>query len=224
MKKNKKLTTAIIVLILYFLYPYFLGYLLPSVVNSNSLQIVIRALFDLVFIAVLFILYKDEIKKEFKVFKKHPVKIILTSLGFFLLGFILMPISTMLLYNITGGELASSHSQVGISTLWPASPVYAVWLTFIVSPITDEIAFRKTFKNIVSNKVFYVIISSLVYGFYMIGYTATSLNDVLCIIPYALFGVAISISYLKTKTIFSPMLIRIIYSGWMLLGVVLGQV
>ncbi len=224
MKNMDKLTTAIIVLVLYFLYPYFLGFLLPSVVDSNTIQIIIRSLFDIIFIAVLFILYKKELKKEWNKFKKRPVKTILISLGFFLLGFILMPLSTMLIYNLTGGATTSSHSQVGISTLWPASPLYAVWLTFIVSSFTDEIAFRKTFKNIISNKVLYVIISSLVYGFYMIGYTATSLNDVLCIIPYALFGAAIAVSYVKTETIVSPIFIRIVYSGWMLLGVLLGQV
>jgi len=216
------LTKGIITLILYFLYPFLLGYLLPGVVNSNESQIVLRVLFDIIFISVFIMLYKDEIKKEFKIFKKKPFKTIGISLLFLLLSIVVMALSTGIVSKITNGYVP--HSQLGINNLWPTSPLYAVWLTFIVSPFTDELAFRKTFKDIIHNKVFYVVLSSLTYGFYMIGYSASSLNDILCIIPYALFGMAISLSYLKTKTIISPMLIRILYSGWMLLGVVLGQV
>ena len=133
-----------------------------------------------------------------------------------------MALSVGIVNMITNGY--QPHSQLGINELWPKTPIYAVWLTFIVSPFTDEIAFRKTFKDIIPNKILYVVLSSLTYGFYMIGYYASSVNDILCIIPYALFGVAISLSYLKTKTVVSPILIRILYSGWMLLGVILGQV
>jgi len=217
-----KLTKGIITLVLYFLYPFFLGYLLPSVVKSNPAQIVLRVVFDIVFVSVFVMLYKDELKKEFKTFKNKPFKTIGISLLFLLLAIVLMALSTGIVSKITDGYVP--HSQLGINSLWPASPLYAVWLTFIVSPFTDEIAFRKTFKDIIPNKVLYVVLSSLTYGFYMIGYSASSLNDVLCIVPYALFGIVISFSYLKNKTIISPMLIRILYSGWMLLGVVLGQV
>ena len=217
-----KLVKGIITLILYFLYPFFLGYILPSSVNSTTTELVVRTVCDIIFISIFVILYKDDIKKEFKTFKKKPFKIIGTSLLYLLLAIILMAISVGIVGMITGGY--QPHSQLGINELWPKIPIYAIWLTFIVSPFTDEIAFRKTFKDIVPSKTLYVVLSSLTYGFYMIGYSASSFNDVLCIIPYALFGVAIALSYLKTKTIFSPILIRILYSGWMLLGVVLGQV
>lgn len=217
-----KLIKGIITLVLYFLYPFFLGYLLPSVIESSAAQIVFRVVFDVVFISIFVMLYKDELKKEFKMFKKKPFKLVGTSLLFLLLSIILMAFSTGIVSKITNGYVP--HSQLGINSLWPKTPLYAVWLTFIVSPFTDEITFRKTFKDIIPSKVIYVVLSSLTYGFYMIGYSASSLNDILCIIPYSLFGGVIALSYLKSKTIVSPILIRILYSGWMLLGVVLGQV
>ena len=217
-----KLTKGIITLVLYFLYPFFLGSLLPSSINSSSTELIIRTLFDVVFISIFVILYKDELKKEFRTFKRKPFKTIGTSLLYLLLAIFVMALSVGIVNMLTNGY--QPHSQLGINELWPKTPIYAVWLTFIVSPFTDEIAFRKTFKDIIPNKILYVVLSSLTYGFYMIGYYANSVNDILCIIPYALFGVAISLSYLKTKTVVSPILIRILYSGWMLLGVILGQV
>jgi len=217
-----KLIKGVITLVLYFLYPFFLGYILPSSINSTSTELIIRGICDVIFISIFVVLYKDELKKEFRKFKRKPFKTIGISLLYLLLAIILMAVSVGVVNMITNGY--EPHSQLGINELWPKTPLYAVWLTFIVSPFTDEIAFRKTFKDIIPNKVMYVVLSSLTYGFYMIGYYASSFNDVLCIIPYALFGVAISLSYLKTKTIVSPILIRILYSGWMLLGVVLGQV
>ena len=220
MKNVKGLITGIGVLLLYFLYPYLIGYLLPSAVESSNIQLIVRALFDVVFIAVLIVLYKKDLKKEWNTFKKKPMKTILVSFGFLLLGMILMMISIRIVSIFTNNYVP--HSQVGIKELWPVVPYYGLWLTLISSPFIDEMVFRKTLHDILPGSVLFIIISCLLNGFYMIGYSATSLNDVLCLIPYALFALAEGLSYLKTKTIVSPILIHFLFNAWMLVGVLVG--
>lgn len=217
MKKFDKLIIGIIVLILYFIYPYITGSILPSAIKSNTLELIIRVICDCIFIAVLFMLYKDDIKKEWKIFKKNPIKIFFVSFGFLILGMILMMISIRVVSIFTNNYVP--HSQVGIKELWPVVPWYGIWLTLISSVFIDEIVFRKTFKSVLPNTLLFLIISCLVNGFYFIGYSMSSINDVLCIIPYALFALAEALAYLKTKTIVSPMLIHFLFNLWMLVGV-----
>ena len=55
-----KLIKGIITLVLYFLYPFFLGYVLPSSMNSTSTDLIIRGICDVIFISIFVVLYKDE--------------------------------------------------------------------------------------------------------------------------------------------------------------------
>lgn len=220
MKNMKKFIIGISMLVLYFVYPYILGYLLPSALKSNTLQLVIRVVLDIIFILVLFMMYKDDLKKEWRIFKKKPFKTILTAVLFLIGGMFVMAIAIQLVTKITNGHTPPSNNS--IASLWPKVPFYAAWLTLISAPLIDGMIFRKVFRSLSPNVALFLIISSLVNGFYMIGYTASSINDVLCIIPYALIALAQALCYVKTKTIYAPMIMHFLYNLMMIISLISG--
>ena len=117
-----------------------------------------------------------------------------------------MIISNLALNAINNGAIAGNEEAV--REMIQQLPFYMIFQTIIYAPITEEIIFRKSIRNITNNKYLYIILSGLIFGgMHVIG-SANSLVDALYIIPYGALGMAFAALYYKTNNIFSTITIH----------------
>lgn len=102
------------------------------------------------------------------------------------------------IYNlITGVSIMDIDPAAMVGTAFQSTFFIGVAFTqCITAPITEEIVFRMTYKDLIKNNILYIIISSLMFGFI---HTADFFN--IAILSYVAFGVALNILYIKFKDI-----------------------
>lgn len=221
MKTNyNKLIKGIFVFLLYILVPYILDMFLPSITHSNSFELLYRFMFMFVLLVFYTFVYKDDLKEDIKNFMNNKKRILLKSLMYFgilLFGNILISAIIKAVYpNFT------YVSSGIIDTLLNENALLMIFYIFIISLFTEQIVFRKVFRDIIRNKYFFIIFSGLVYGIFQIGYTFASINDVLALIPFTFVGILFSYSYYKTENILTPCFVYLFYDLFYLLLIVFG--
>ena len=91
-------------------------------------------------------------------------------------------------------------------------PIYMVFSTCIFAPFTEEIIFRKSFKNCFSNNIMYIILSGILFGF-LHTISGNSLKELLFIIPYGCLGFVFALMYNKTNTVFTSVFAHMLHNS-----------
>ena len=73
----------------------------------------------------------------------------------------------------------------------------------IYAPLTEEIIFRKSIKDITNNKKIYILLSGFIFGSLHVITSLTSPIGLLYLIPYCSLGCIFAHLYHKTDNIFS---------------------
>lgn len=216
MNNFNKLIKGAGVFLLYILVPYVINMFLPSITKSNTTELIIRL--TLMFLLLLFfiLLYKDDIIRDIKAFKKTFLSIIGKSIIYFAIliaGFGIISALLLIVYP----DFKYTNSSI-IDSLLKENFIVMIIYVFIISLFTEQIVFRKVFKDILVNKYFFIIFSGIIYGVFQVGYHVTTLNELFTIIPFAFAGIILSTSYEKTDNIITPCLVYLFYDLFLLIG------
>mgnify|MGYP000350447120 CR=1 FL=1 len=212
--QNKKLLKTIFTVLIYICWSVFMQ--LPLNLLGIKLQLNMMSLYEfiltLLLLVLIFLIYKDELIKEFKLTNKKQIKCIFINV---LIIFFIMGFSNMISYSILNGNIISSINNSGVSAINTKNLALIIRL-LILSPIIEELVFRKSVRTIINNDVFFILFSGLLLGsLYVIAQTP-SLVGILSSISYILVGLYLSYSYTKTNNILINILSRIIYNLLML--------
>lgn len=209
MSKTKKMYIGIVVFILYLILPMLMNSFLTPISESAGVDYILRAI-CYSFILVLFIfIYRKDFKTYWKEFTKNKGKNIKNIVIYLLLSLVIMFLCSFVVYilfpdiNYTNDDIIMEYFS---STMW-----FTIFAVVFYTPIVEEIVFRKTFRDIIKSKWFYVIFSSLVFAFYHVGYNFTGISSILGMIPYFGLGVVLAISYYKSESIYVPIIVHILY-------------
>ena len=216
MNNFNKLIKGASVFLLYILVPYVIDMFLPSITNSNNKELLIRIFFMFLLLLFFIFIYRKDIIEDIKAFKKTGLSIIGKSIiyfGILILGFGLISALLLLIYP----DFIYTNSSI-IDTLLKDNFFIMIIYVFIISLFTEQIVFRKVFKDILNNKYFFIIFSGLIYGVFQVGYSISSLNDICTIIPFAFAGIILSTSYEKTDNILTPCFVYLFYDLFLLIG------
>ena len=172
---------------------------------------------DIGYMAVLFLVYKDKIKKDFKEFKKKFGDNFELAFKYYFIGVIIMIISNLIITLFFSNAVAGNEEAV--RDLINKAPLYMLFSVSIYAPFTEEIIFRHSIKDCImidkKNKVakyVYIFISGFIFaGMHIFG-QATSALDYLYIIPYMSLGIAFSSLYAKTDNIFSSITMHALHN------------
>lgn len=177
---------------------------LDALLSSNTINLG----FDILIILSTLYLGKDLYLKSWLRFKEQSFYA--TSLAFKLLPLLML---ASLLFNslavfITHQEAATNQNL--LYELFQTSPVYITFSALTYAPILEEILFRGFFYGLFEkySKVLALIISGLVFGLAHMYTGQFSLVDLAFLPSYSVLGMIIAYSYLKTKSIFTPMLVH----------------
>ena len=143
-------------------------------------------------------------RKELKEFFENKFR--LKDYGIILLLYVILMAVNFFFSNLEFFPQSNSVDAAAIvgSKFQEVFPLGVIITTCIIAPITEETVFRLTLKNMIQNKILFVLISCILFGFiHTAAFNAS-------IITYCFIGIAFSISYLITKDIRKVMLAHIL--------------
>ena len=168
---------------------------------TQTSKIIISFITDILLLIVLIGIYWKTMKKDFQnYFNKEWNQHLKTSISHWLIGFGIMLISNIIIIIVTNGQL--SQNEEAVRDMIDISPIYMAFQLIIYAPLTEEIIFRKSIKDIFNNKKLYIITSGLIFGGL---HVITSLNNplgFLYLIPYCTLGFVFANLYQKKDNIF----------------------
>lgn len=188
---------------------------------SLPYKVFVNFIVNLLFLILMISVYFKTLKKDFKLFFKDFFNNMETSIKYWLIGFTVMIISNLIIVIISEGAIAGNEEQV--RKLIDISPLYMLFSVSIYAPLTEELLFRKGFRDIIKNKWLYIIVSGCVFGgLHVIGNIASPI-DVLYLIPYCSLGIAFAYTYYKTNNIFSTICMHSIHNTMAIVLYLIGS-
>lgn len=209
----KETLKGIGILCLYYILQLLFSMPFIFLIKSHTISEYTATLFVYMLFPIPFILiYLKDLKKDLKDFKINYKKILLTSLKYWLIGTIIMIISSILISII--GIKENINQEANINMLKNA-PIVEILCAVIFGPIVEELVFRRGLKNFTSNKHIYAITTGLIFAFIHIISSISNNSDIIMLIyliPYGALGIAFGYAYKKTNNIFGNIAIHSIHN------------
>ena len=169
---------------------------------------------------IYFLIYRKTIIRDLKNYIKDFGNNFTTGIKYWLIGFIIMVVSNLIITFILNKGLAGNEEQV--RGYIDSFPLFMIFNTVIYAPLTEELTFRKSIKDAVNNKWIYILISGLVFGgLHIISYI-TNWTDLIYLIPYGALGIAFALLYHKTDNIFSTITMHAMHNFLAIIVYLLG--
>ena len=191
-KKNKKirtekLVTSLLVILLYFLWPFFIAFV-KDLFNINENDLVFGLVCNALFILVLIFVYRNDLKKYALEFNKN-----------------------INILNIN--QMTANDSSLFAS--FKLYPMLIGFLTIVYYPIVEEIVFEKTIKDVINSRWLFVILSALFFWYYNIAYTGgINFITIISSLYYFVLGFIRAMAFYKTDNLYVPVFIKAIYNAF----------
>ena len=208
----------ILSLILWQIIPVIILKLLNIDINNidKTTKILIIFINDCLLLILMLSIYRKTIIKDYQNFFNHNLKKhLIKSITMWLIGFGIMIVSNYIILILTDGTIAQNEENV--RTLIDSYPLYMAFQLIIYAPITEELIFRKSIKDITNNKIIYILTSGLVFGGLHVLSSLSNPEGLLYLIPYCSLGFIFAYLYYKTDNIFSTITIHSLHNSLALL-------
>ncbi len=181
-----------------------------NIKRTTSNSIILSTFSNICLLIILIIIYRRELIKEFKLFKKNLLENLDTGIKYWLIGLLVMMISNIIITYILG--LNQAQNEQAVQKMINKMPIMMLITAGFIAPITEEITFRKTFKNMFLNKYLFIILSGLVFGSMHVITSYSNPLELLYIIPYGSLGMTFATMYYKTDTIYTSISMHMLHN------------
>ena len=201
--KSNIFIKSILVIISYFALPY----VIALISKSNLIDIMLYLLYAF----ILIFLYKQVFISDFKDIKKNWKKYLIHMLISIVLIFV-----SMVLINLIVGVLFNvkeiSENDFSLLTTFKENSLVVVLLTCIYYPLVEGIIFRKSVRDIIDSKWFFIMFSAIFYFFFNIVYTSMSFSNIMSSVCYLSTMMIVSHFYWKTNNFTLSVLVMSIFN------------
>ncbi len=165
---------------------------------------------------MIFIVFRDSIFKEAKLYAKNFKKDFGIGIRNWLAAFAFMIFTNLLIVSLAGGIATNEEANRSMISVMP---VFSVISMAIVGPFIEEVLFRKGFRKAFKNDKAFMIFTALLFGgahllsAINLGTAATNPAQLLYIIPYSGLGYFFAKSYVETDTIFTSVVTHILHNS-----------
>lgn len=205
-----KLFTSICVIVLYFIWPYFVNSILSLLGIKEPLSVYLTLAADFILMIVIISIYFDGLRNDFIKLKKNFKKFFILGGKIFILGFIVYTIvSSVFIFIVPEATNANTNSLLNI---FDKSPMMLIIIAIFYYPIIEELVFKKTFKDVLTNKWFFIITTAIINASFEVVLSYQNIYNLVNIIPTAVFYGMLSYIYYETDNIFVSMGYRMIYN------------
>lgn len=195
---------------LFQLIPVFLFDLSDAEIASGQWNVILSAFSSCALAIILFFLYRNDLKEEFKKFKNNFSSNLDKGLKYWCYGLIGMAVSNFLIgWLFSNGQ---ANNEETVQSMISALPWLMLINAGVIAPIVEELVFRKSLKDVFSNKWLFIGISGLLFGLAHVVGNVEIWTDWLFIIPYGSLGAAFAAAYYDSDTVFTPIMIHMMHN------------
>ena len=218
--KNKKLIINILKMVLVFTLFLFNSYMrlliykifgLNIKTTSETTDFIIRLAVYIILITIFALIYKKDIKSEWKNFTNKIGKNFDTAFKYYGIG-----LAAMIVFNIFINfvlRLGQSQNESAVQDMIKTSPILMIVFAGILAPIIEEIVFRKSLKNVFKNKWMFVIISGFIFGLlHVTGFSIKTPLEFLYILPYGSLGAMFAVMDYEIDSTFPSISMHMIHN------------
>ncbi len=175
-------------------------------------KIIYMIAYETVILILILLIFYPKLKRDFMDMKKNHMNYYSKYFKYWLLGLLIMMVSNLLIMQFTDNQVASNEQAV--QSLFDISPAYIFFSAVIFAPLVEELVFRQGIRNIIPNKLLFIIVSGLVFGgLHVISSDMTSLSELFYLIPYCTPGIIFAYILAKTDNIFVSVGLHFMHNG-----------
>lgn len=206
MNKNNKLLNAFIkqflIIFLYIFITLVLQMLFINYLDSNNnfLKGFAYYFVEFIILIVFIIIYRKLLFKDIKDFKKNGKLYIDKNFKYYIFGLIAMIISNFIISSF----IPLPTNELKNRTIFNNLPIYSLISCVICAPIIEELMLRVPLKDAFKHNFLYYFISSFIFGSLHL-LSASSLVELLYIIPYSALGFSLAVIYQKSNNVYTNM-------------------
>ena len=181
-----------------------------QLLQNERLSILLSVFSSIVILFCYLLLYRKELIREAQIFFKNWRDHLDVGFACWISGLIIMFLSNLILVSVfhSGG----ANNENAIREMTEVFPLMMGLDACLLAPIVEEIAFRKTLKNIFQKPVLFIFFSFLFFGGAHVLGMAQNFVDLLYIIPYGALGATFAYAYWKTDTVFTSISFHMIHN------------
>ena len=218
--KNNYIKTAsigLLAILVYFILPMFEAVPFQMLgINTATLPLVVKVIYmiayETVMLALILLIFYPKLKKDFMDMKQNHMNYYSKYFKYWLMGLMIMMISNLLIMQFTDNQIASNEQAV--QSLFDISPIYIFFSAVIFAPLVEELVFRQGIRNIIPNKLLFIIISGLVFGgLHVISSDMSSLTELFYLVPYCAPGIIFAYILAETDNIFVSIGLHFMHNG-----------
>ena len=213
--KNIILFKSLITITLFFFYQIF--EIIPIIIFninysklSDRATIILRFYDYIVLAVILLLMYRKDIKKYLKDFKKRFIVILDKGFLYWTIGLIVMIISNILIIKFFPS--AKANNEAGVQDIIKTLPILSVVSVGVLGPIIEEFTFRKALYDLFKNKDIFIIVSGVIFGLMHVVFSMKTGWDLLYIVPYSALGISFAYMYVKTDNLLTSAMMHMIHN------------
>jgi membrane protease YdiL (CAAX protease family) len=176
-----------------------------------TLKVIYLITWDVVIACSLLLVLNKKITKDFKNMLKNHKKYFKKYVKYYLIALAIMMISNLFINTFINNNIAANEEA--IRETFQISPIYVFLTSVIFAPLIEELVFRQSIRNIIPNKVIFVLVSGLIFGslHVLTGYSGPT--DLLYLIPYCAPGFAFAYILADSDNIFISVSLHCMHNG-----------
>ena len=174
------------------------------------LKVSYAIIWETVIAAVIALLLNKKISRDISNMKENHKTYFKKYFKYWLIAVGIMMVSNAII-NLIGNDI--SGNEQALRDLFKISPFYIYFSSVIFAPIVEELIFRQSIRNIIPNKILFIIISGVVFGGLHVLTGFSSPLDLLYLIPYCAPGIAFAYILADSDNILISMGLHYMHNG-----------
>lgn len=217
-EKIEILLKSLAVILSYFVYTKVVTSILNLVFNGHFTDnYVYSFLADFIYLVIILAIYRKDLWNNIKDLKTNTWRKLFQGIIWMVIAVVLQTVMIAVLDSVLSIGIASNDSSI-----MNLPTYYLIFKTMFFSILVEEIIFRKSIRDVLDNKLLFIIVSSLFYGLMNIVYSDLSGLNFLNILPYFASSLALSYLYVKYDNIVLVMVVKFLYNLIPLVVTLLG--
>ena len=182
-------------------------------------KMIYESIWNIIILIIFILSYYKTLKEDAKKFFSNFSNNFEEAFKVYLIGVIVMIVSNVIITLILGNKIAENEQLVRERI--ELFPILMLLDVAIYAPLTEELLFRKSIRDVVKNKWLYIFISGFIFGGMHV-ISTSGLIGLLYLIPYCSLGFTFAYIYAKTDNIYSSIMLHFMHNTISLILLLVG--
>ena len=177
---------------------------------------------SLLVVFILILISFKKLKTNLKDYKHNWKELLKRNAKYWFCALLIMFVCNLAI-SLIFNRVTSANDQ-GIRNLFNELPIYIIFETILLAPITEELAFRQSIRYMAENKYVFIILSGLIFGFMHTLASLKTISDFLYIIPYSVPGFFFAYMLYKEDNVLVPISFHMIHNSMAIILLIIAKI